>query len=184
MLSLRGLLVSELTGNHKGGTMKKWFMMGVVSGLFFFSSYVYAAGGYNMAGCGLGAMFIKDPSRVAQIIAATVNNLISPQTFAITSGTSECYEDGMVKSELKLPIFASVNFESLKQEMAQGQGEYLTSLATLIGIPVKHHEEFFTMTQEKYASFFRSETTTSKEMLVALNEELSAHPLLVMATLQ
>jgi len=162
--------------------MRKWLVLGTAIGMLFASSVVQAAGGkgggYNMAGCGLGGMLIKDPSTFAQVIAATVNNLISPQTFAITSGTSECSEDGMVKSELKVPVFASVNFENLKQDMARGQGEYLSSLASLMGIPVEHQGDFFALTQEKYALLFKSETTTSNDMLVALEQELLTHPVL------
>lgn len=158
--------------------MRRLFVSGAVIGMMFFAANVQAAGGYNMAGCGLGGMLIKDPSTFPQVIAATVNNLISPQTFAITSGTSECSEDGMVKSELKVPVFASVNFENLKQDMAQGTGEYLGSLASLLGIPAEYQGEFFALTQEKYPSLFKSETTTSNEMLVTLDKVLLANPVL------
>jgi hypothetical protein len=77
-----------------------------------------------------------------------------------------------------VPVFASVNFENLKQDIAQGKGEYLSSLASLMGIPVEYQSGFFALTQEKYPSLFKSETTTSSEMLVALNQELLAHPVL------
>lgn len=163
--------------------MRKLFVAGAVIGMMFFTTNAQAAGGYNMAGCGLGGMFIKDPSTFAQVIAATVNNLISPQTFAITSGTSECSEDGMVKSELKVLFFASVNFENLKQDMARGQGEYLASLAALLGVSEGQQPEFFAMTQENYASLFTSEQTAPSEMLTVLKQKMLAHPALLQVAL-
>ena len=66
--------------------------------------------------------------------------------------------------------------------MARGQGEYLASLATLLGIPAERHGEFFTLAQDKYASLFKTEQTTSSEMLLALNQELSARPELAQAS--
>lgn len=38
--------------------------------------------------------------------------------------------------------FAGATFVHLQQEMAQGQGEHLISLATLLGVPPAHHNEF------------------------------------------
>ena len=49
-------------------------------------------------------------------------------------------------------VFAAVNFDNLSQEMAQGRGEHLASLATLMGVPANHESEFFAMTQKQYAA--------------------------------
>jgi hypothetical protein len=84
----------------------------------------------------------------------------------------------------KVSVFASVNFENLKQDMAQGRGEHLSSLAWLMGVPAEKQGAFFTLTQEKHAVLFTSEATTSTEMLIALNRELSAHPVLSQAVIR
>lgn len=55
---------------------------------------------YGMAGCGLGSLVFQDQPGKIQIVAATVNNIVSPQTSAITSGTSGCYEDGSASAKL------------------------------------------------------------------------------------
>ena len=52
-----------------------------------------------------------------------------------TSGKSWVTADGLVKDEYKAQAFAAINFENLKQNMAQGQGEYLGSLGNLLGLP-------------------------------------------------
>lgn len=134
-------------------------------------------------GCGLGKMLWEQAGAghnkiVQQVLAATTNGTFGNQTFGITSGTSGCTNDGLVKNDQKVIVFASANFDNLKQDMAQGQGEYLSSLATLMAIPTEHQREFFALTQGKYASLVKSETTTPDEMLVALNQELSGHEVL------
>lgn len=128
-------------------------------------------------GCGLGTQLLKGNRGVIfQVLAATTNGTFGNQTFGISSGTLGCMQDGVVKNDQKVNMFASVNLENLSQEMAQGKGEHLASLASLMGVPAEHHSEFFSLTQEKYASIIPSENTTSTEMLVSLNHELSAHP--------
>jgi hypothetical protein len=141
-------------------------------------------------GCGLGKLLWGEAAQtghgkiVQQVLAATTNGTFGSQTFGITTGTSGCTNDGLVKNDQKVIVFASANFESLKQEMAQGGGEYLSSLATLMDIPAENQGEFFTLTQDKYTTLVKSETTTPDEMLVSLNQELSAHPVLSQVMVQ
>lgn len=129
----------------------------------------------NGPGCGLGQMVFKGNKKVVhQVLAATTNGLVGNQTFGITSGTSGCTNDGMVKNDQKVKVFASINFESLSQDMARGQGEYLASLATLMGVPAERQAAFSALTQTHYTTLFTSKDTTSTEMLVALNHVMSA----------
>lgn len=86
--------------------------------------------------------------------------------------------DGLVKDDQKVNAFAALNSENLKHDMAQGRGEYLASLGTLLGVPRDHQAEFIALTQEKYPILVRSDRTTPGEMLAALNRELSANPIL------
>jgi hypothetical protein len=72
--------------------------------------------------------------------------------------------------------FVRVNLLRLKQDMAAGQGEYLSSLATLLSIEPGRQPEFFAFTQEKFPALFPSDQTTAEEMLTALNRELRADP--------
>ncbi len=84
--------------------------------------------------------------------------------------------EGLVKDEYKVTAFTTLNFQNLKEDMARGQGEYLTSLGTLIGVPADHQAEFFALTQAKYPFLVSSDRTTPGEMLAALSQELSASP--------
>ncbi len=145
----------------------------------------YALAADTGPGCGIGTMIWENNKKIIpQVLAATTNGTSGNQTFGITTGTLGCTNDGVVKNDQKVNVFANVNFESLKQEMAQGNGEYLASLATLMGIPTDRQESFFALTQSRYTSLFQSEETTSAEMLVALNLELSAYPVLSQVVFQ
>jgi hypothetical protein len=139
-------------------------------------------------GCGLGKMLFGQPNFsgkhhiMQQSLAATTNGTFFSQTFGISFGTSGCTNDGVFASNQKVNAFAELNLDHLRQEMAQGRGEYLASFAALIGVPADRRHDFFALTQERYTSLFKSEATTSGEMLVALNQELSAHPELAPAS--
>ncbi|HEY4485249.1 MAG TPA: DUF3015 domain-containing protein [Nitrospiria bacterium] len=129
------------------------------------------------SGCGLGQMLWKETGHakgiLPQTLAGTTNGIFLNQWFGITSGTLGCTNDGLVKNDQQIKVFASANLDDLSQEMAQGRGEHLSALASLMGVPADRQAGFFAMTQEKYTSLFKSETTTSDEMLVALNQELA-----------
>lgn len=79
------------------------------------------------------------------------------------------------KKELAL-AFSKVKLERIKTDMALGGGEHLTSLATLLGIPVHNQPEFFALTKANFSTLFDSQNTTAEELLVRLDNELNAHP--------
>ncbi|MBC7465248.1 MAG: DUF3015 family protein [Bdellovibrio sp.] len=85
---------------------------------------------YGMAGCGLGALVFQDQPGKIQIVAATVNNLVSPQTSAITSGTSGCLETHGYNANLR---YIETNRAALQDDVVRGSGETLDGLVTLLG---------------------------------------------------
>ncbi len=106
--------------------MKKTLVL-LVAGFAMASS----AANYGMAGCGLGSIVMG--AKGSQVSAATTNGTSYSQMFGITTGTSNCAEDGVALRQSEVNSFAEANFESLKSEMAQGQGENLEVLASLMG---------------------------------------------------
>jgi hypothetical protein len=135
----------------------------------------------NGPGCGLGKLAWSDyggQKQIApQVMMATTNGTFGSTTFGISSGTSGCTNDGVIMKNKHVNM-AQGSFESLKQEMAQGQGEHLASLATLLGVPTENQPEFFSLLQEKYVSLVQSEETTPIVMLQAIQEAMSSHPVL------
>jgi len=133
-------------------------------------------------GCGLGKLLwssSKHPKNIAPQVMMWTTNGIGMASFAISTGTSGCTNDGIIMAEHKVTVFAAINFDNLSQEMARGQGEHLASLATLMGVPAEHQAEFFALTQEKYISLIQSGETTPGAMLTALQEAMATHPVLV-----
>jgi hypothetical protein len=135
----------------------------------------------NGPGCGLGKLAWSDyggQKQIApQVMMATTNGTFGSQTFGISSGTSGCTNDGVIMKNKHINM-ASGAFVSLKQEMAQGQGEHLASLATLLGIPDEEQPVFFALVQEKYASLVPSEEATPIVVLEAIQNAMAGHPVL------
>ena len=132
-------------------------------------------------GCGLGAMMWADSAAKKHILQQSMiatTNATGMQTFAISSGTSGCTNDGVVVQREKVNVFAGINFQNLTQEMAQGQGEHLASLATLMGVPEESQPEFFSLAQDNYAKILRSSEATSVTMVNGLYLAMAGHPVL------
>jgi hypothetical protein len=148
----------------------------------FQAATVFAANSDNGPGCGLGKLAwgdFKGQKQIApQVMMATTNGTFGSQTFGISFGTSGCTNNGVIMQTQLVNAFASATFENLQHEMAQGHGEHLASLATLMGIPADHQAEFFALTQEKYTSLVQSGDTTAVAMLNALHEVVESHPVL------
>ncbi len=134
-------------------------------------------------GCGLGAQIFNQKAVLHQVLAATTNGTLGNQTFAISTGTLGCSNNGKFASTEQATMFADLNFDNLSQEMAQGGGEHLASLATLMGVPAEQQPAFFAMTQEKYAALIESGETSPAAMLKALHETMAAHPVLAKVSL-
>lgn len=139
-------------------------------------------------GCGLGKLAwgdYKGQKEIApQVLMATTNGTFGSQTFGISTGTSGCTNDGKVMGDSKTIMFAELNFENLSQEMAQGQGEHLASLATLMGVPAEHQGEFFAMTQERYTSLIKAGESSPVAMVKAINEAIAGHPVLAQVSVR
>jgi hypothetical protein len=81
---------------------------------------------------------------VGKIVGATSDFTSS------TSPSSWFTGDGLLKADQKVIAFVAFNFENLKQDMAKGRGEYLTSLSELFGVPQERREAFFSYAQSRY----------------------------------
>lgn len=133
-------------------------------------------------GCGLGKLAWADFKRqkdiAPQVLMATTNATFGSQTFGISFGTSGCTNDGKVWAEHKTEVFVAATFENLAGDMARGQGEHLTALATLLGVSTEHHQMFFALVQERYRDLIGRRETSSSALIKALDEAMAGHPAL------
>jgi hypothetical protein len=169
--------------NPGGGFMMKKVLVLSVSVLVGLQAGVAMAANPDTGpGCGLGKLAWSDykgQKEIApQVLMATTNGTFGSQTFGISTGTSGCTNDGKIMAEQKTTVFASLNFEALSAEMAQGQGEHLASLASLMGVPAENQAAFFSMTQERYTSLVKAGEASPVALVKALNDAIAGHPVL------
>jgi hypothetical protein len=127
------------------------------------------------AGCGLGSLIITDNTKLMQVLAATTNG-IGGQTFAISTGTSNCKAQNFVMNDKAIQYFTEVNHNDLSREMAQGQGEKLNTLAALYGCQGSAQKDFAKMTQGSYSQIVPSADTQATDLVRNLNGQFSSHP--------
>jgi hypothetical protein len=114
--------------------------------------------GYGMAGCGLGSILFGPQDGGIQIVAATFNGTSANQTFAITSGTSNCMPGGSHRAEL----FIQVNKEALAKDISRGRGETVDNLASILGC--SDPRALGTQLQSHFSQIFPSEKTDSTQV--------------------
>lgn len=142
------------------------------------------AGWGDGPGCGLGVMVFKTQPKsiLMQHFGSTLN--VPSQPFALSSGTSGCTNNGMIVQREVLTVFVNQNADHVSQDMARGKGEYLSSLATLMGVPTDRQAEFFGLAQEIFWDMMQrqgaSDATVAEEhapniMLIALQDGMRMH---------
>lgn len=133
----------------------------------------------NVGTCGWGSKLFDGQKGLApQVFAVTTNGTFGNQTFGISSGTSGCTQDGMVKSTWKTSMFIDGNKERLARDMAIGGGETLDSLAHLMGIREEHRAQFNRAAQQNLTRIFPSEDVATEQVVVALKDLLSSDRIL------
>jgi len=148
--------------------MKKILIAAVISAL---PAFAFAQQN-NIGTCGWGSKLFDGQSGIApQVLGVTTNNSTGNQTFAITTGTSGCTQDGVVKSTWKTAMFIDGNKDRLARDMSIGNGETLDSLAHLIGVREEDRATFNRVVQANVSLIFPSGSTTG-DSVVALKQVL------------
>jgi hypothetical protein len=133
---------------------------------------VAMADGYGTAGCGLGSIVFGDKPGIIQILAATTNGTSANQTFAITSGTSNCGSSEPSAESAK--AFVETNREALAKDVARGKGETIASLTTLAGC--SDAAAVGTTLQQNFSSIFPAASVSDVTVGQSVLETLKAHP--------
>jgi hypothetical protein len=128
---------------------------------------------YGMAGCGLGSLAIQENTMLPQL-GATSLNIISPQTSAITSGTSNCTDKPRETASLEQEVFIAANLNSISKAAAQGSGEHLDALGEVFGCSIEGTEALKEMCQTKFDAIFSN--SDSQVVLGNLREEIKSNP--------
>ncbi len=70
--------------------------------------------------------------------------------------------------------FTRSNYACLKIEMAQGDGEHIRALATLLAVPLEKHDLFFSLVQENFSSLYPTPQTPPGIMLTRLYQTMDS----------
>ena len=123
-----------------------------------------------------GLMGVLVLASIGFVVSACNTSKATVDTFAkFTSSTSPGAmfdADGYIKQSQKARLFAAVAFENLEQDIARGNGEYLTSLAVLLNIPAGQQAEFRTRAQSTYPLLFASDRRTAESLLATLPSKM------------
>ena len=103
-------------------------MKALISLMILFSAFsTYARDSFD--GCGLGWEVTDKKTVLATTTRATTNSSVPP-TFGMTTGTLGCDEfEGIAMNEKNDAKFVAQNYETLRSELATGNGEYVDAAA-------------------------------------------------------
>ena len=128
----------------------------------------------GMSGCGLGSMVVEDKSKWSQVASAFLNGT-GFQTFAISFGTSNCNEDGVVQTAQEKQAFIEANFADLKHDISSGSGEYVAALASLYGCKGDQAKQFSGALKANATEVLKSDAIeTHKAIDAVCTKELSS----------
>jgi len=103
-------------------------------------------------------------------LKATINETTdtTSNVTGTTSGRTWFNEDGLLHPEHKLTAFTALNQMNVEQDLARGEGEYATSLATLLGVPTDQQTAFHAKAQGAFETLITSDHEAQLQQLRAL----------------
>lgn len=139
-----------------------------------FSMAAMAAGENNVGACGWGSKLFEGQSGIAPQVLAATTNASGSQTFAVTSGTSGCTQDGAVSSNWRTAMFIDGNKHKLARDMSVGSGEALDSLAHLMGVDAQDRAAFASLAKDNLARIFPTDDVATQQIVASLREVMAA----------
>jgi len=103
-------------------------------------------------------------------LKATINETTdtTSNVTGTTSGRTWFTEDGLLHPEHKLTAFTALNQSNVEQDLARGQGEYLTSLGSLLGLSNDRQADFQANAQGSFETLMTSDHETRLQYLRTL----------------
>lgn len=136
-------------------------MKNIIIGLIALVSASSVMAGDSSSGCGMGWQVAPRQSLVSSTTRTIVNATFS-STIGMTLGTSGCARHSIVQNDKKGIHFAEANLNQLALEMARGNGEFVTSFASVFGC--QNSKAFGSMVKANYEVVLPSEKTSGVEL--------------------
>lgn len=130
----------------------------------------------NVGNCGWGSKLFDGQGGIApQVLAVTTNGTSGNQTFAISSGTSGCTQDGVIRSSWRTAAYIDANMNRFAKDVSRGEGESLDSLAQLMDVSEADKRLFNSKLQQNFAAIFPGEDVNSEQVATALRDILAGY---------
>ncbi|SLM47354.1 conserved protein of unknown function [Nitrospira japonica] len=125
-----------------------------------------------LSGCDATVELTKAPFDATSDLTDGISNASSEflePTKEFSSSTTPGSVAGVnrAKAKRKLEVFTLYTRDNLRTDISKGQGEYLSSLASIAGVPQDQRGEFGRHMQQSYATLF-DETLAAKESTARL----------------
>lgn len=105
-------------------------------------------------------------SRLTDGTSQATSDLTEPTREFLSSTTPGAWfqADGTLNPDHKRIAFVVLNFDNLQEDMAHGNGEYLMSLAMLVGVPSTSRDTFLKSAQNQYGYIFEEGQTRPESL--------------------
>jgi hypothetical protein len=123
----------------------------------------------------LGGVACDVTTEVTKAPFDLTSTIVKP-TSEFTSSTSpgaNSFTDP-AKARRQLETFAAYSYDDIRADIARGNGEYLTSVATLAGVPAASHEAFHVDMQRNYGAMYHPGLSTKEAWVRVVETAWSA----------
>jgi len=127
-----------------------------------------------LSGCDATVELTKAPFDATSDLTDGISNASSEflqPTKELSSSTTPDSAAGIdrARAKRKLEVFTRHTHDNLRTDISRGQGEYLTSLASIAGVPAEQQSRFDLHMRDSYATLF-DDTVTAKESTARIVE--------------
>jgi hypothetical protein len=137
---------------------------GVTMQMFEFRHLVIIVMLIGIVGCDATRELIKAPFDATTAVSNGTTQATGELTQPSKEFTSSTTPSSVFKNEPQLRAFIAYNFNNLQHDIAQGRGEYLSSMATLADIPLDRHRQLFVELQHRYPLLYPQESSPSQSL--------------------
>jgi len=122
-------------------------------------------------GCGLGGMAIGDKEGLLwNLLGTFLNGLCGNQTFAMSSGTSDCGVPEKLAIFDQMNIFVADNMDALAVDIAQGNGESLDALAEIARVSETNRPVLYSALQNNFSRIYPNTEVTSDTVVTEISK--------------
>ncbi len=129
-------------------------------------------------GCDATRELVKAPFDATTAVSNGTTQATGELTQPSKEFTSSTTPGSVFKNEQQLRAFIAHNFNNLQHDIAQGRGEYLTSMAILADIPLDRHRQLFAELQDRYPLLYSHESAPSESLERVINTVGNRRPIL------